>query len=76
MRQTLTAVLSAGLLAAVLAAPASASVRDDCLQIAEEESVSLGPEEPGESDVSEMKSEDLRDYLRRLNPEDFGRFIP
>jgi hypothetical protein len=39
MGQTLRAILSAGLLAAVLAAPASASIRDDCLQIAEEEEV-------------------------------------
>ncbi len=37
--ETLIATLSAGLLAAVLGTPASASIRDDCLQIAEEEEV-------------------------------------
>jgi bifunctional DNase/RNase len=46
------------------------------VEISEEESVSLEPEVPGEGDASEPKSEDLKDYLRKLNPEDFGRFTP
>ena len=44
------------------------------VEISEEESVA--PEEglgdPGKS----VKAEDLEDYLKRLNPEDFGRFKP
>lgn len=28
------------------------------------------------SDSSDARSEKLKDYLKRLNPEDFGRFIP
>jgi bifunctional DNase/RNase len=46
------------------------------IEIAEEESVSLEPEGFQEPDTTEIKTEDLKDYLRKLNPEDFGRFIP
>jgi bifunctional DNase/RNase len=47
------------------------------IEIAEEESVeeaaggSSDPHEP-----SELKAENLKEYLKRMNPEDFGRFIP
>jgi bifunctional DNase/RNase len=46
------------------------------VEIAEEESVSLEPQGLGEGEAPEAKSEDLKDYLRKLNPEDFGRFTP
>jgi bifunctional DNase/RNase len=44
------------------------------VEISEEESVSF---EPGDSEAlrdPEEKAENLKDYLRKLNPEDFGRF--
>jgi bifunctional DNase/RNase len=31
---------------------------------------------PDVSDETEMKAEELKEYLRKLNPEDFGRFSP
>lgn len=48
------------------------------IEIAEEESVSTGKgsfewKDPPSQDV---KAEDLEEYLRRMNPEDFGRFNP
>ena len=46
------------------------------VEIAEEESVSLEPEEEQGPRSSETKSEDLKEYLKKLNPEDFGRFTP
>ncbi len=46
------------------------------VEIAEEESVSLESEGLGEANLPEAKAEDLKDYLRKLNPEDFGRFTP
>ncbi len=46
------------------------------VEIAEEESVSVESDDFGEVDAPESKSEDLKDYLRKLNPEDFGRFKP
>jgi bifunctional DNase/RNase len=30
----------------------------------------------GEEDVGGLSPEELREYLRRMNPEDFGRFNP
>ncbi|MEX0979571.1 MAG: bifunctional nuclease family protein [Gemmatimonadota bacterium] len=46
------------------------------IEVAEEETVVTNQEglEVGESDL--MKPEELKEYLRRLNPEDFGRFSP
>ena len=45
------------------------------VEISEEEAVSSDPEaEP--FDLPQSPSEDLREYLRKLNPEDFGRFTP
>lgn len=49
------------------------------IEIAETETVSeqfqtLGEEEEGEA--PSMGAEELKEYLRRLNPEDFGRFTP
>ena len=47
------------------------------IEITDEEDVD--PESYGslrEPDPSEIKAEDLKDYLRKLNPEDFGRFTP
>jgi bifunctional DNase/RNase len=46
------------------------------VEIADEESVSLEPESLEKGDITETKPEDLKDYLRKLNPEDFGRFTP
>lgn len=34
------------------------------------------PAEAGESEGASLNPEQLREYLRRLNPEDFGRFNP
>lgn len=45
------------------------------IEIAEEESVSLDLHSETNADLQE-KAESLRDYLRKLNPEDFGRFTP
>lgn len=44
--------------------------------IAEEESVSPEPGEAMEPGAPDIKSENLKEYLRKLNPEDFGRFTP
>lgn len=48
------------------------------VEITEDESTSpLEPGRIGELDVSEvMGPEELKEHLRRLNPEDFGRFTP
>jgi len=46
------------------------------VEVAEEESANAGPPDPMSPLKSEAESEDLQDYLRRLNPEDFGRFTP
>jgi uncharacterized protein len=43
------------------------------LEIAEDESVPL---EYGSSAKPEGTPEDLKEYLKKLNPEDFGRFMP
>lgn len=50
----------------------------------EKTTIEIAEEEPAESqdDLAQLespedfKSEDLREYLRRLDPEDFGRFTP
>ena len=46
------------------------------VEISEEESVSLDADSPEEFPPPEVKPEDLEDYLRKLDPEDFGRFTP
>lgn len=46
------------------------------IEIAEEESVTLDSETFQEPKTKEVKAEDLKEYLRKLNPEDFGRFTP
>jgi hypothetical protein len=46
------------------------------VQISEEESVTLDADEFPGPGTPEGKAEDLKDYLRKLNPEDFGRFTP
>lgn len=46
------------------------------VEIAEDESVPLEPGEHGSSAKSEGTHEDLKEYLKKLNPEDFGRFMP
>jgi len=48
------------------------------IEISEEEGAEGGPGE-GEGEETEspfMNAEDLKEYLKRLNPEDFGRFSP
>ena len=48
------------------------------IEIADDESsaeVSFGVQEP-EAEQKSMGPEELKEYLRRLNPEDFGRFTP
>jgi bifunctional DNase/RNase len=44
-------------------------------EIVEEESVSIDLESE-ETFTSKKQAESLKDYLRKLNPEDFGRFAP
>ncbi|MFH1764349.1 MAG: bifunctional nuclease family protein [Gemmatimonadota bacterium] len=46
------------------------------VEIAEEESVTLDSEDLQDPNPQEIKTEDLKEYLKRLNPEDFGRFTP
>jgi bifunctional DNase/RNase len=46
------------------------------VEISEEESVTFDPDDPGSIQDPEVNAENLKDYLRKLNPEDFGRFSP
>ena len=46
------------------------------IEIAEEESLTLDSDSIQDLKPPEVKAEDLKDYLRKLNPEDFGRFTP
>jgi bifunctional DNase/RNase len=49
------------------------------IEIAEDETAAPGPGTPPqkkESQTEEMDADQLKEYLRRLNPEDFGRFTP
>ncbi len=46
------------------------------IEIAEEESVTPDSDSFLDTDQPEIKAEDLKEYLRKLNPEDFGRFTP
>ncbi len=46
------------------------------VEIVEEESVPPKSKNVQEPKTPEVKAEDLEDYLRKLNPEDFGRFTP
>jgi len=55
-----------------------ALLEEATIEIAEDESsaeVSFGGQEP-EAEHHSMGPEELKEYLRRLNPEDFGRFTP
>jgi len=45
------------------------------IEVSEEESVSLDLDSDRPFDAP-AKAEDLKEYLRKLNPEDFGRFTP
>jgi len=46
------------------------------IEIAEEELVETGGEFSENDIQEEVKPSDLKEYLRKLNPEDFGRFTP
>ncbi len=46
------------------------------VEIAEDESVPLEPGKGEPQSEEEGKAEDLKEYLKKLNPEDFGRFMP
>jgi uncharacterized protein len=47
------------------------------IEISEEETTTSQPEPKRKEPASErMDAEELKEYLRRLNPEDFGRFTP
>jgi uncharacterized protein len=48
------------------------------IEISEGESVDEGAQEAaaGEEEAPFLDAEDLKEYLKRLNPEDFGRFSP
>lgn len=46
------------------------------IEITEEEVTSAEAEEEEEADQPFMNAEELKEYLRRMNPEDFGRFSP
>lgn len=49
-------------------------LEDVSVEISEEETVSLSQAEG--STEARASTESLKDYLRKLNPEDFGRFTP
>jgi hypothetical protein len=40
------------------------------------ESLYYAPQSQEEEESEGMKADELKEYLRRLNPEDFGRFTP
>jgi hypothetical protein len=69
-------------IAIALRAKAPIYAHDDLLEQAaiEIQSADMEPAEATETPVSEepaeMDAEQLKDYLKRLNPEDFGRFNP
>ena len=46
------------------------------IEIAEEESVNLDSANFQDPTPQDVKADNLKDYLRKLNPEDFGRFTP
>jgi len=46
------------------------------IEIAEEEHPGAAPTQKREAPSETMDAEQLKEYLRRLNPEDFGRFTP
>jgi bifunctional DNase/RNase len=47
------------------------------IEVAEDEPAQGGPSKAEPAAASEgMKPDELKEYLRRLNPEDFGRFTP
>ena len=46
------------------------------VEIAEDESVPLDYQGQGPSPGPEDAAQDLKEYLKKLNPEDFGRFMP
>lgn len=50
-------------------------LENDVIEIAETSDFEE-PAEPGEPRSSGLRAEELKEYLRRLNPEDFGRFNP
>ena len=52
----------------------SAELEKATIEISEDESVSMEPEDP--TGKVELSHEELKEYLRKLNPEDFGRFTP
>jgi bifunctional DNase/RNase len=45
------------------------------VEVSEDESVSLDSESEGSPEPG-ARAQDLKDYLKKLNPEDFGRFTP
>lgn len=53
-----------------------ALLEETTIEIADEESVSLESESFQDPLLPEVKPQDLKEYLRKLNPEDFGRFTP
>jgi uncharacterized protein len=46
------------------------------IEISDEEAVSTGEEGEEQGEGPLMDAEELKEYLKRLNPEDFGRFSP
>jgi bifunctional DNase/RNase len=46
------------------------------VEMSEEETVSAEDPKPGSFQAPDVTTEGLREYLRKLNPEDFGRFTP
>jgi uncharacterized protein len=69
-------------IAVALRVDARIFAQDDLLERASieisEEDASKAPNEPKrrETPSDRMDAEELKEYLRRLNPEDFGRFTP
>ncbi len=51
-------------------------LQQDTIQMAEEESAEPVEPEREEGFSKAMGPEELKEHLRKLNPEDFGRFTP
>jgi len=53
-----------------------ALLEETTIEIAEEETVEVDGDITEADSSEEVRPKDLREYLKRLNPEDFGRFKP
>lgn len=51
-------------------------LEDVQVEMVEEEDVQVSEDSSQRSEPKEVGTDDLKEYLRKLNPEDFGRFTP